>query len=429
MNMSTRPPSPDAVFVNNGDMHGVSSYAHAVSNGQDMHSNTDTSNELKDKRYANVKPIFLREVEVYGNNKNQEVERVWIERIEIFRSMAHDIPHEHIIGIQPIGDTWRIYVDDPNDRLKLLAGGISMRGKRVPLIPENPHRPTFNPLATTRLRVSRVPLSADDGQIKRAITNKSIMVLNMFREKLRVDGKLTNCETGDRLMYVPKLKKHLPRFLQVGSYKATLWYPGQPKNDSITKRCIKCKIVGHVIENCTNEWRCNYCLREGHRQENCPEKDSEDETDDSDADSVSSNENQEDAETESGATKSDEKEMKTDTIPETKSDGKNDTEKTNDVQVNNEDTQKDVPEITQDAEVNKEDKQKTDDNNNKKKKKKKKSSKTDTADSFMKAAKDYTLKTPAKTEKPKDKVSRPPPTPEQEQEQDTKKVKQKEAKI
>ena len=45
-----------------------------------------------------------------------------------------------------------------------------------------------------------MPLSSDDGQIHRALTLEGCEIQGLFRERLRKDGKLTNCETGDRLI-------------------------------------------------------------------------------------------------------------------------------------------------------------------------------------------------------------------------------------
>jgi hypothetical protein len=48
--------------------------------------------------------------------------------------------------------------------------------------------------------VKNIPLSADDGQIHRYLPLKGCKIQGLFRERLRVKDKLTNCETGDRLV-------------------------------------------------------------------------------------------------------------------------------------------------------------------------------------------------------------------------------------
>jgi len=51
--------------------------------------------------------------------------------------------------------------------------------------------------------VKGLPLSADDGQIRRVLIKvRNGEILHMYREQLRVDGRLTGCETGDIIIIV-----------------------------------------------------------------------------------------------------------------------------------------------------------------------------------------------------------------------------------
>ena len=80
---------------------------------------------------------------------------------------------------------WRIYVDDADSRNKLLTKGFALRGKSVILYASNPKRPYMEEDGTTFIRVKNVPLSADDGQIKRAFTIRECgEIVTMFREKI-----------------------------------------------------------------------------------------------------------------------------------------------------------------------------------------------------------------------------------------------------
>ena len=89
---------------------------------------------------------------------------------------------------------WRIYIDNEEDRLSLLVQGLVLRGRQIPLHSQNPYNPDRTQPDTIRIKVGNVPLSADDGQIHRTL-------------KLGVDGKLTNCETGDRLIINGEIKQ------------------------------------------------------------------------------------------------------------------------------------------------------------------------------------------------------------------------------
>ena len=121
-----------------------------------------------------------------------------------------------------------------------------------------------------RVRVQNVPLSADDGQITRTFVLKGLDVISCTREKLRVDNKLTNCETGDRIVLVnaASLKEPLNRFVYIGKYKAKVIHKGQNEQPQI--KCNKCLETGHLISSCDNDWTCILCKTPGHRKGDCP---------------------------------------------------------------------------------------------------------------------------------------------------------------
>ena len=126
-----------------------------------------------------------------------------------------------------------------------------------------------------------VPLSADDGQITRAITLKGCTVSNLYRQRLRYEGRLTNCETGDRILTVTNMEAHLPRTMIIGKYRAVVVYRGQPDD---RKECTKCLQKGHNSTECQNEVVCRQCQQTGHISSECPlPLQNEDEEQESDA--------------------------------------------------------------------------------------------------------------------------------------------------
>ncbi|KAK3106939.1 hypothetical protein FSP39_003383 [Pinctada imbricata] len=134
---------------------------------------------------------------------------------------------------------------------------------------------------TIRVRVKNVPLSADDGQIKRALEQHNCEIISMFREKLRIDGRLTNCETGDRIVIIGEIDRPLPTTMTIGRYSAIVLHKGQP-NDKL--KCNKCLQKGHTTKECPNEVICRSCNKPGHIMAECPEvlhEDSEENADDS----------------------------------------------------------------------------------------------------------------------------------------------------
>jgi hypothetical protein len=99
---------------------------------------------------------------------------------------------------------------------------------------------------------------------------------------LRVKGKLTNCETGDRLVV---LKKPIPRNLQIGKYLGKMFHSGQPEFQNRNpydraKTCHKCLKPGHLIYECPNDWVCRKCEQSGHKMMDCPQDFHDNEADD-----------------------------------------------------------------------------------------------------------------------------------------------------
>ena len=163
---------------------------------------------------------------------------------------------------------WRIYADDNDARETLLSEGrLTLRGKSIPLYGMNPGNLLPGDGDYIRVRVKNIPLSADDGQIKRSINLHGCHVLNLYRERLRYQGRLTNCETGDRILFVSELDGNLPRTMQIGKYKAIVIHWGQPDD---RKECSKCMQKGHNTRDCTNEVVCRSCHASGHISSECP---------------------------------------------------------------------------------------------------------------------------------------------------------------
>jgi hypothetical protein len=100
--------------------------------------------------------------------------------------------------------------------------------------------------------VKNIPLSADDGQIHRVPTLEGCEIQRLFRERLLVKGKLTSCETVDRLVICEVLEKPILRYLQIGKCMGKIFHSGllefQNGNpDERVKTCHKCLKPEHLI--------------------------------------------------------------------------------------------------------------------------------------------------------------------------------------
>ncbi|CAG2207158.1 unnamed protein product [Mytilus edulis] len=112
---------------------------------------------------------------------------------------------------------WRLYMDNEEDRLSLLVTGLNLRGRQVPLYSQNPRNPGRLQENTIRIKVKNVPLSADDGQIHRALTLQGCDIQDLFREYLRVNGELTACQTGDRVV-ISKISQNISEKITFSLY-------------------------------------------------------------------------------------------------------------------------------------------------------------------------------------------------------------------
>ena len=145
---------------------------------------------------------------------------------------------------------------------------MTLRGKTIPLYEKNPFVPDRS--EQVRVRIKNIPLSADDSIIVKALKDTGcVLVENPSREKLRVDGKLTNCETGDRIVFIRPPKEPLPKVMKIGLFRATIVHPGQTVNMR-RQACGKCLQDNHRTMECTNDWVCKRCFVSGHKSGDCP---------------------------------------------------------------------------------------------------------------------------------------------------------------
>ena len=99
---------------------------------------------------SGVKPIFLVPTEVY-------------------RAVGQHFNVSNMIGLQRVCGLWRICLDNQEDRELLLSSTLVLRNKSVNFYTRNPRYAFKEKTDTTKVRVKDIPLSADDGQIIKAL--------------------------------------------------------------------------------------------------------------------------------------------------------------------------------------------------------------------------------------------------------------------
>ena len=104
--------------------------------------------------------------------------------------------------------------------------------------------------------MKRALLSVDDGQIKRileimkTIRDGEILYI-MHRKQLRVDGRLTSCETGDIIIISKTITSPMLKEVKIVRYNAYISNQGQPHLTSSISEivCHKCLESGYFIFN------------------------------------------------------------------------------------------------------------------------------------------------------------------------------------
>ena len=104
-----------------------------------------------------------------------------------------------------------MYIADKNVRIKLITNGVNIRNENVCVCDSNPFLVNGSE-DTLRVIVKDIPLSVHENVIIDELERKKCKIrCKIFYQKLRVDGNLTECLTGDRVLYIEPLSTPLPR--------------------------------------------------------------------------------------------------------------------------------------------------------------------------------------------------------------------------
>ncbi|CAG2233758.1 CNBP [Mytilus edulis] len=227
-------------------------------------SSEDTSS--KDQSVSDVKPIFIMEDDLFGSSKPTRDQ--YLTHVELYKAVECLVDPSHLKGLQRVRGMWRLYFDNHEDREKMLTNGIVIRKKLIQTYARNPMVANNENPSNIWVRVKNIPCSADDGQIQRALEEKNCIVHKINRERLRVDGRLTNCQTGDRFAICDPIPTPLPKTLLIGKYRAIVLHKGQEDTQKAVK-CNKCLQEGHKLFECPNDWVCRTCGGSGHKSNYC----------------------------------------------------------------------------------------------------------------------------------------------------------------
>ncbi|CAC5374200.1 unnamed protein product [Mytilus coruscus] len=237
----------------------MASYAQAFKKGPKIVQSDDS--------IPSVKPVFIEEFDVFGDIPKPHIKSLYLTIDEMYQAVGAVVPRRSIKGLQRIRGLWRIYLETEKETECLLSDGLELRRKSIFIYSRNLRVRIQENSTDVKIRVKDVPLSADDGQELRALEEYNCTILKNFRERLRFENKITDCQIGDRIVICDApLPMEIPKSILIGKYRATILYRGQ-QNDNI--KCNKCMEVGHKTRDCQNEWKCRSCGESGHRQNEC----------------------------------------------------------------------------------------------------------------------------------------------------------------
>ena len=153
-----------------------------------------TPPETKQGSPAQGKPVFVLNQNIPGESN--------VELQDMYKSLCKFVDRKNINGVQRIGGLWRLYIADRESRIRLITEGMQIRASSVRVYDKNPYLPHENENAT-RVLIKDIPLSVHESVIQDGLESMNCKIYgSVMYPKLRVDGKLTQCLTGDRVVYI-----------------------------------------------------------------------------------------------------------------------------------------------------------------------------------------------------------------------------------
>ena len=189
---------------------------------------------------------------------------------EICMAAESKIGYGNVAGAVKKSNLWRIHGKCADDKAKLLAPdgpwpciiiqrkeNDELKSYKIRLYAKNPLSSTLDEngdvVPTTKLIIDGFLLSVSGEDIKKSLEKLGVNVTSkvFFDRAWLTNGKLSRFVNGRRFCYItePSDNKPVPRVLNVGYFKASLWHRGMPKEP------IKC-------------WDCSGPHRRG--DVNCP---------------------------------------------------------------------------------------------------------------------------------------------------------------
>ena len=207
-----------------------------------------------------VPPVFFKAKDV--------LEYLTLNEFEVYSSVRSAVGTENVIGCQRTGGLWRVYLKSMDDRIKLIASKLNLRGQLIGIYDDNPFRAGLNSPEdkVVKISVKDYSLSKDNNTIETFLQSQGLQLTKPVQyAKIRnpETKELTDCYSGDRIMYVKPFQKDIPRVVYIGSTRVRIFYSGQPKIQT-DMLCTNCFSTDHFRSRCTNPTVCRKCRSPNH---------------------------------------------------------------------------------------------------------------------------------------------------------------------
>ena len=207
-----------------------------------------------------VPPVFFK--------GNDVLNYLTLTEFEVYTCVKSVVGDENILGCQRIGGLWRLYLKTIENRVKLIASKLNIRGQLIGIYDENPFRAGLNSPddKVIKITVKDYPLSKENDAIQSYLQTQGLTLTKaiLYGQIRNPDTKeLTSCYSGDRIIYVKPFHKDLPRIVYIGNTRVRLFYTDQPKEQR-EMLCTNCFSTDHYKSRCSNKTVCKKCRFPDH---------------------------------------------------------------------------------------------------------------------------------------------------------------------
>ncbi|XP_066267524.1 uncharacterized protein [Branchiostoma lanceolatum] len=224
---------------------------------------TTTTTRPADSTMPMVKPVYMKYSEATTRGER------WLSTREICGAAEKIAGYETMEGAQLVGGLWRLYAKSRAARTALLAEGLTLRGRKIPLYDHNPFivdGQGENTTPTTRVTIKGIPLSADDRDIVKSLERFGCKLRSavMYEKDRDEDKKLTRWKNGNRFVFIEIPAEPLPAKMTFCNFRGVVKHREQHYRKPEDMTCGKCLLKGHYSKICPNDIVCRDCGMSGH---------------------------------------------------------------------------------------------------------------------------------------------------------------------